>query len=109
VTRDEELKGIQFEWATKHSVQSNAQETQLSSMLKWAGTRSCMNHVLRRKLCGRPLILVVPVEKFCRGRRHHIAAELNIIKNITPLDSNGRILVMVLLDYCVQVSCSHCC
>lgn len=57
MTPDEELKGIQFGWAAKHSAQTTAQETQLSGMLKWAGTRSCKNHILRRKSCGRPLIL----------------------------------------------------
>jgi hypothetical protein len=98
VIPDEELKRIQFEWAKKHSAQSFAHETQLPGMLKWAGTRSCMNHILRRNFCGRPLILAVPVEKSCSGLRHHVAADWNIMKNMIPLDTIGRILVTVLLD-----------
>jgi hypothetical protein len=109
MTPDEELKGIQFQWATKHSAQSFAQETHLSGMVKCVGTISCMNHILRCKSCGRPLIQAVPVEKSCRERRHHVAADCNIMKNVTALDINERILVMVLLDYCVRVSCPHCC
>lgn len=98
MTPDEGLKGFLFEWATKHSAQSFAQETQLSGILKWAETRSIMNHIFRRKSCGHPLILAVPVEKSCSEGIHHVAADWNIVTNMTPLDINGRILVMVLLD-----------
>ena len=109
MTPDEELKGFQVEWATKHSSQCFAQETQLSGMLKWAETRSSVNHIFRRKSCGHPLILAVPVEKSCRGRRYHVAADWNIMTNMTPVDINERIPVMVLLEYCVPVSCPRSC
>lgn len=109
MTPDEELKRFKFEWATKHSAQSFAQVTQLSGMLKWAETRSSTNHIFRRNSCGHPLILAVPVEKSCRGRRHHVAAGWNIMTNMSPLVINERILVMVLLDCCERVSCQRSC